>query len=238
MTPIRLNEISPEKLKEIVRRKPLIMIPLGTTEWHAAHLPLGVDTLLSMAVCEELSSRTGVIVAPALSCGISRNLESRRGYFGTVTTINIETLANLLAELARGYAALGFRHIVVYSGHGEGEHIRAVEEACAITREIHSVCLSVEDFLAGKIVEREDDEATWPLAPDHAGEWETSMMLHFFPELVNMDKAPETIELDLPGIPAYIRRRYPRRASKEYGEKIANEVIEGGERVISALLEV
>ena len=62
------------------------------------------------------------------------------------------------------------------------------------------------------------------------------MMLHYYPELVDMSSAPETIELNMPGIPEYLRRRYPRRASLSYGKKLAEAVTSGGVSVINQLL--
>jgi creatinine amidohydrolase len=122
MKPKRLTELRITEIKEIVASKPLILIPIGTIEWHTSHLPLGVDTLICEKVCEDISSGTGVIVAPALACGISRNLKPEEGYFGTVNTISEETLANLIAELLHGYAKMGFKKAILMSGHFENEH--------------------------------------------------------------------------------------------------------------------
>jgi len=63
------------------------------------------------------------------------------------------------------------------------------------------------------------------------------MMLHYFPGLVRMEQAPETIELDMPDIPVYVRKRYPRRASREYGGKLAEAVVKGGVKFINQLID-
>ena len=62
-------------------------------------------------------------------------------------------------------------------------------------------------------------------------------MLHYYPKLVDMSSAPEAIELNMPGVPEYIRRRYPRRASKSYGQELAEAVTSGGVRMINQLLD-
>jgi creatinine amidohydrolase len=85
MNTLRLLEQSPKELARIVEEKPLLFIPIGTIEWHADHLPLGVDSLLSVAFCEEISARTGCIVAPLLSCGICRDLQPERGFLAPWT---------------------------------------------------------------------------------------------------------------------------------------------------------
>jgi Uncharacterized protein, putative amidase len=101
MSPKRLTELRINEVKAIAAEKPLILIPIGTIEWHSSHLPLGVDTLITEKVCEEISSGTGVVVAPTLACGISRNLKPEEGYFGTVDTISEENAG----EPDRGTAA-------------------------------------------------------------------------------------------------------------------------------------
>lgn len=109
MKPVRLLEQSPAALARIAAEKPLLLVPIGTVEWHAEHLPLGVDSLTARAVCEEISARTGCVVAPLYSIGICRDLQPERGYFGTVDTIQEETLSSLVVELLEGYAKMGFR---------------------------------------------------------------------------------------------------------------------------------
>ena len=61
MKAIRLIEQSPKALKQIIVEKPLLLIPIGTVEWHADHLPLGVDSLLSVALCEGSLARQDVL---------------------------------------------------------------------------------------------------------------------------------------------------------------------------------
>ena len=235
--PIHLAELNPKALKKAVTKKPLILIPIGTTEWHAEHLPLGVDSFLSQATCDAVSARTGCVVAPALSCGISRNLKPEKGYFGTVDTIRKRTLTALLMELLDGYAKMGFKIAVLFTGHGETEHWEAINAAIEKTKKIKAVMLSAFEFSKDLIQETKDVNETWPFALDHAAEWETSMMLYYHPHLVHMENAPETIELDLPGIPEYIRRRFPRRASRAYGRKLASAVTAGGVKMINELLK-
>ena len=225
MKPIRLLEQSPRDLAKRAVKKPLILIPIGTVEWHANHLPLGVDSLLSVAICEEISQRTGCIVAPLLSCGICRDLQPERGFFGTVDTIQEETLSGLVADLLQGYAKLGFQKAILFSGHFESEHFTAIQDGMQRVPSIQSTFLTALDLSKDRVRDLKDVTLTWPYAGDHAAEWETSMMLGYYPGLVHMEKAPPTIELDMPGLPEYIRRRYPRRATREYGRKLRRALV-------------
>lgn len=237
MKPVHLAELKPRELKKIALKKPLILIPIGTTEWHADHLPLGVDSLLSQATCDDISAQTGCVVAPLLSYGVAKNLDPEKGYFGTVDTIKSKTLTALLVDLGQGYAKMGFRKAVLFTGHWEPGHWEAINSAISRSNKIEMIMLSAFDFTKDKIQELDDVEKTWPFAGDHAAEWETSMMLHYYPKLVDMSGAPETIELTMPGIPEYLHRRFPRRASHSYGHKLAEAVTSGGVRMINQLLD-
>ncbi len=237
MSPLSLNHLKPQELEAIIQENPLILIPLGTTEWHAGHLPLGVDALLSQAICADLSTRTGCVIAPPLTAGICRNLTAQAGYYGTLETIRDDTLTNLLIDLAHGYAKLGFKTAVILTGHFENDHWAAINKAIAALTGIQMVMRGAYDFIADKVQQLDSVEQTWPFATDHAAEWETSIMLHYYPDLVDMDQAPEKIVLDMADIPAYIHTRYPRRATAEYGHQLAAATIAGGVRVIKELLD-
>ena len=230
-----LLELSPSEVQKMVLHNPLILIPVGTVEWHADHLPLGVDSLLSAAICDAIAKPTGVCVAPLLSSGICRDLQAERGYFGTVDTVREQTLAGLITDLLQGYAKMGFTKAAIVSGHFETEHFSAISEGIKNAKSIQGIFLTAFDFCKEKVQELEDVTLTWPFAGDHAAEWETSLMLYAYPKLVQMKKAPETIELDMPGLPDYIRRRYPRRANHAYGRKIYHAVIQGGIEVITKM---
>jgi creatinine amidohydrolase len=233
----RLLELAPGELSRIAVKKPVILIPIGTVEWHADHLPLGVDSLLSVAICEDLARRTGCVVAPLLSCGVCRDLQPERGFFGTVDTIREKTLSDLVADVLKGYAKMGFRKAVLFSGHFETEHFNSISNGMKRVPSLQGRFLTALDFLKDNVRELDDVSRTWPYAGDHAAEWETSLMLEYFPALVDMKKAPSTIELDMPGLPDYIRKRYPRRASREYGRKIRRAVVSGGVNMVEKILD-
>jgi creatinine amidohydrolase len=237
MKAVRLLELSPGELSRRIKNKPLILIPIGTVEWHAAHLPLGVDSLLAQAMAEDISSRTGCVTAPLLTCGICRDLQPESGYFGTLDTIREGTLTGLVADLLLGVAKHGFRQAVFLSGHFEQEHYAAVMQGIHEVPSIQGVFLTAFDFLQDWVQELTDVRLTWPYAGDHAAEFETSLMLAYFPRLVHMNKAPRTVELDMPGLPEYLRVRYPRRASRDYGLKLRRRLIAGGVKAVNELLD-
>jgi creatinine amidohydrolase len=148
---------------------PLLVVPLGSTEQHGHHLPLGTDTTVACAVAEgAVDHLAGALLAPALAYGASGEHED---FPGTVS-IGTEALTGLLVEYGRSACRWAGRVLLV-NGHG-GNH-----EALAA---------------AGGVLRREDRDVAWfpcgvPRGAAHAGRTETSLMLHVEPEGVLGDRA-------------------------------------------------
>jgi len=85
----------------------LLVVPLGATEQHGPHLPLGTDTIIASALAASLDA----VVAPALPYGSSGE---HAGFAGTLS-IGREALITVLVELVRSSA---FARVVFVSGHG------------------------------------------------------------------------------------------------------------------------
>src|SRR3712207_8629966 len=80
----------------------LLVVPLGATEQHGPHLPLGTDTVIASALAASLDA----VVAPALPYGSSGE---HAGFPGTLS-IGREALVHVLVELVRscGFARVLF----------------------------------------------------------------------------------------------------------------------------------
>ena len=155
----------------------ILLIPLGSTEQHGPHLPLGTDTRVAVAVATDLAERyraagAAALVAPAVEYGASGEHE---GFPGTVS-IGTAALTAVLIEAAR--SATRWASAVVFV-NGHGGNVDAVREATVLLRS-------------------EGRDAGWvpcavpvgePRADAHAGWVETSLMLHLAPEDVRADRA-------------------------------------------------
>ncbi|WP_217423983.1 mycofactocin biosynthesis peptidyl-dipeptidase MftE [Agromyces sp. Marseille-P2726] len=98
--------------------RPVVFVPVGSTEQHGPHLPLDTDTLVASVVATELAARltaagTDAVVAPAIAYGASGE---HQGFPGTVS-IGTEALAFLLLEYGRS-ASSWFDRVVFVNGHG------------------------------------------------------------------------------------------------------------------------
>lgn len=225
---VLIHNLSPEKLNERALDPSVVLVPVGTVEWHADHLPLGVDGHISSALCEAIAAETGCVVAPPQWYGVCRDLDPTGGYYGTIDTIGEETQARLVENVLQGLARLGFADVLLFSGHFETEHHRSILRGIDAVAGITAAFITAHDLIGGDVQATPSMEDTWEFAGDHAAEYETSLMLAIAPHLVAMEQAPETIELTMEGIPPYLHRRFPRRASAEYGERLKKRIVQAG----------
>jgi creatinine amidohydrolase len=162
--------------------------PIGSTEQHGPHLPLGVDSMLAEAFATALAERLDGIVLPTLDIA-SRSLPQSGGglaFPGTLYSSG-QSLIGYLVDALRSIARLPFARLVVLNGHFENEGLlmEAVDQAC------QDGTLGPRELTAFSWWSLVDDE--WSKAQDnhfpgwhaeHAGHTETSLMLHLRPDLV------------------------------------------------------
>jgi mycofactocin precursor peptide peptidase len=153
---------------ELERADPVLLVPVGATEQHGPHLPLGTDTALAVALANAAAERCGdVLVAPAVAYGSSGEHD---GFAGTVS-IGQRATELLLVELCRSANAT-FRRIGLVCTHGGNAD--PVRRAAARLREEGRDVRSFVPAWGGDA---------------HAGHTETSLMLAVAPQLVQTENA-------------------------------------------------
>jgi mycofactocin system creatininase family protein len=167
------------------------VLPLGATEQHGPHLPLGTDSLVGEAVALRVARRLGRAFAlPVLPVGAS---EEHRSFPGTVS-VSHEAVAALVAEACTGLLERGLRTVVVFSAHGgnrrglelaaerlAGEPPEGGHAASVVLADLEHE-FSPRDLLA----ERGIDPAR---GGAHAGLAETSELLVAAPDTVDLGAA-------------------------------------------------
>jgi len=152
------------------------VLPWGATEAHNLHLPYGTDTLQSERVAAEaarIASDGGarVVVLPAVPFGVNTGQLDVR----LCLNMNPSTQKLLLADLADSVVRAGVRKLVILNGHGGNDFRQMIRELQPHT----ALFLCTVNWYSCL------DPAPYFTAPgDHAGELETSMLLHLAPELV------------------------------------------------------
>ncbi|MFB6309222.1 MAG: creatininase family protein [Haloarculaceae archaeon] len=158
----------------------LALLPVGSTEQHGPHAPLGTDGITAEAVAETASQQYDgeVVVAPTIPVGVA---EEHRDFAGTLW-VSEDTFRAYVRETVASLAAHGWTRVVVVNGHGGN------------TGPLREVC--------GRITRHDDAYAvpfTWFEAIDaddmgHGGPVETSAISHLRPDLVDEDRLDEAAE--------------------------------------------
>lgn len=175
-----LEEISMEEFEKKVKKIKTVIIPIGSLEAHGPHLPLGTDTIEVYEIAKKVAREVDVFVAPPLYYGVCRSTSTHPGTVG----ITGNTLRGLIGDIIRSLYKHHLKNFIIISGHASGMHLSALQEAGESLLEempaevniavVSAYALALE--VAKTICETENDS--------HAGELETSLMLHFKPELV------------------------------------------------------
>lgn len=163
----------------VVREQPcdVAVLPWGATEPHNLHLPFGTDTLQAEEVALDAARRAWdagarVVVLPAIPVGANAQ------QLGTPLTLNLDpsTQAAILGDLTLSLERHRVSKLVVLNGHGGNDFRQMIRELQPRT----SVFLSAVSWYGVVPADAFFDEPG-----DHAGELETSVMLHLRPELVH-----------------------------------------------------
>lgn len=161
------------------------VLPWGAIEPHNYHLPYLTDAYLSHSISlasAQLAFEKAnklCIVMPPIYLG-SQNPGQWDMPFCIHT--NYETQKAILTDIVTSLHVQGFRKLLIVNGHG-GNTFKSM---------IRDLAVKMPDFfiLAADwfgIVPKEDYFEQE--IDDHAGEQETSVLMHFFPELVKLEKA-------------------------------------------------
>ena len=123
---MRMEDMTSMEFADAVKRSPWVIIPLGATEAHGIHLPLGTDSIQPQWVADHLAERTGALVAPLLPYG---NHSSTRRMPGTVA-LGFDTLRSLVRDILFSLSDQGVRRFLLVSGHAGSAHMTSLREAC------------------------------------------------------------------------------------------------------------
>lgn len=176
-TPLALDELSWIDVAAHLARDPRLILPVGALEQHGPHLPLGSNVLISRSFCLDLSEEFRVLRAPTFGFGV--NVRTERAYAGTAS-LGRKTLHRGLNELLDAWEGHGVTEFIIVTAHRHDPHLEALATLITTTARIRVI--DVWDVPIHDLLEGQE-------GAEHAGEAETSVMLHLYPELVRMDRA-------------------------------------------------
>jgi creatinine amidohydrolase len=190
MTKYRYDELTWPEMREAIARQPVVLLPFGTVEDHGPHLPLNTDNVIVEAICLEAARRAPdeMLVMPLIAYGLN---EHHMDFPGTIA-VDMQTLIAYVADVAISVARHGLTHVLVVNGHGSNAPIADLAARRAVL-ETGVVCgamspnAAIDPTLAEPTLSQM--RRSTPGGVAHAGEYETAMMLHLRPDLVQMLRA-------------------------------------------------
>ncbi len=174
-----IEEMTMAEFFEGLKLTRTVYIPFGSIEEHGSHLPLSTDTIQAYEVGKKAARRIPLFVAPPIHYG---NCRSTSCHPGTIS-ISTATLKGLLKDLIRSFRAQGLKNFIVLSGHAGGAHCMALQDAGEeLIVEFADITVAVvTEFNLAKDAGREIIVTS---GDAHAGEIETSRIMHTHPHLV------------------------------------------------------
>jgi creatinine amidohydrolase len=172
-------------IKALPKNESAVILPVASIEQHGPHLPVISDTLIGQVLLARALERAPedahLWVLPPLVYGKSNE---HRAFPGTFT-LSASTLSAVIHDIADGVARNGFRRLVLLNSHGGNPGVLS-HVARDVRERTGLIVFPLTVFLMDlPDEEHDDDEASWGT---HAGEWETSLLLHLAPELVRTER--------------------------------------------------
>ena len=237
-----LSEVTWRAVRET--RYEIALLPWGATEAHNTHLPYGTDTIETEAIAARAGQMAWgkgarVAVLPAMPFGV----QTGQLDIPFCLNLNPSTQALVLGDLVRSLDGQGVPKIVLLNGHGGNDFRQMIRE---LQPQVKSFLCMMNWY---KLV---DPKEFFTDLGDHAGELETSVMLHVAPDLVRplAEAGPGAARpWKLEGLQAgwaWAPRRWtavtddtgvgdPRAATREKGERYVAAVVD---RVAAFLVEL
>ncbi|GAA3816165.1 creatininase family protein [Sphaerisporangium flaviroseum] len=224
-------------VEERNRRADVALLPIGSFEQHGPYLPLATDTVIACTIADALAAAHPVLRLPPVTISCSHE---HAAWPGTVS-ISATTLYAIVRDVADSLRRSGVTKLVLVNGHG-GNYVlgNVVQEAAGngSRMALFPGPADWESALSAAGVE------TSPWSDMHAGEIETSLLLHAHPQLVRpgyetsdhiADDRPHLLTL---GMAAYTESGVigrPSLASAAKGKAVLESLVESFGGYLSSL---
>ena len=177
---VAADRLSPAQIEERLAAASVVYIPLGSLEFHGPHLPIGLDALTAYGLCLRAAETSGGIVLPVIHSAVGGE-HSR--YPWTIMSDAPAAIETLLDETLTRLSDFGVRRAVLLSGHVADEQrdliTRVAERWNASDAPLRAVARTLGQVPGS------------PVAPDHAGRFESLLLHALAPELVHVDALPD-----------------------------------------------
>lgn len=230
--------MQPTQVRDAIKRNIPAVLPLGAIEYHAEHLPLGVDFFVAEKVLDMVENENPdrMILLPPFFYGTATNAVATPENNGTVS-VSPEKLIPIAEEIFRGLLEVGFRNIHCFIAHQTEEFVQGMPTDLAFRFAGRKVIFEFLEKKLGKGWWGNEENANYytggenpfnyirvhPVRTrectkkrfkgDHAGILETSEMLAIHPETVDLDEIDDRLWFT----------RTAHGATREFGEAALRE---------------
>jgi creatinine amidohydrolase len=169
--------MTPVAVQEQLLARPALLVPVGTTEQHGPHLPLGCDTIITERLADDLSAAFAIPRAPAVEFGV----QSPTHPFPGGASLRRKTLHRVMNELIESWEeGAGVKEFIILTAQAIDPHLEALSTIRTEGASTTVVDIFGLDF--GSLLET-------PGIPVQGGELDTSLLLFLAPDLVRLDLA-------------------------------------------------
>lgn len=239
------------ELEELIKRQPVILLPVGAYEQHGPHLALNTDKVIAERICQEIvkSSKIPCAMLPCVWCGIS---EHHMNFAGSLT-LKHETMSAFIFDILDSLARSGIRKVLVVNSHG-GNMVAITEATTKASYKYGGTfaALTYWSLISDEIKKYRKSEFG---GISHACEMETALQLYLDSDNVRMDRLPPAnnvkggkywspamfaankISMYIPydQLSEYGHVGDPQKATKEFGKIIFNTIIEKSLDLVEAI---
>ena len=118
----------PAQIADAIARALPVVLPIGVMEYHAEHLPAGVDLLVVTETLARLEAETEIVILPPFAYGAASHAVAGPAGTGTLH-LDATALLPMAEALFAALLATGFRNL-----HGVIHHQTENFARCAVMR--------------------------------------------------------------------------------------------------------
>jgi creatinine amidohydrolase len=160
----------------------IAILPVGSFEQHGDILPLVTDTIVACLVAERIAADHRLFLLPPVTISCSHE---HAGFPGTVS-ISSQTLLAMITDIRVSLAASGITKLIILNGHGGNYMLSNLVQEANLTGARVALFPGRTEWQKA----RDDAGLESTISEDmHAGELETSLLLHAVPDLVSSARA-------------------------------------------------
>ena len=185
----RWDKLSRDQIAALDKDQSVVLVPLGSTEQHGAHLPVGTDSIILDALVEKIISDENIdgniLFTPTMRIGKS----NEHMHFAGTLTYKATTYYNVIYDYVSSIAKHGFKKVILFNSHGGNTdmcNLISRDLRIDLNIEVYVIDWWFTDFWQDGL---KDIRQSGTYGVFHACELETSLMLAICPELVDMSKA-------------------------------------------------